>query len=67
MLSISSCHPSSSYEFVKYLRQYVESSLGSVVDEEIRNLTRGDGQHVLAAGQDNLIHSVTCRTRESAE
>ncbi|XP_039980895.1 protein broad-minded isoform X2 [Xiphias gladius] len=55
------------YEIVKYLRQYVESYLGTVVEEETRNLTRGDGQHATGSGHDSLIHAITRRTRESAE
>ncbi|XP_044232280.1 protein broad-minded isoform X3 [Thunnus albacares] len=55
------------YEFVKYLRHYVENSLGTVVEEETKNLTRGDGQHAIGSGHDTLIHAVTRRTRESAE
>uniref|UniRef100_A0A8C3AYS1 Protein broad-minded n=1 Tax=Cyclopterus lumpus TaxID=8103 RepID=A0A8C3AYS1_CYCLU len=55
------------YEFVKYLRQYVESSLGTVVEEETKNLTRGDGQHAVGSGHDTLIHAVTQSTRDSAE
>ncbi|XP_029318719.1 LOW QUALITY PROTEIN: protein broad-minded [Cottoperca gobio] len=55
------------YEFVKYLRQYVESSLGSVVEEETKNSSRGDGQHAIGSGHDTLIHAVTRRTRDSAE
>uniref|UniRef100_A0A3B4WUY0 Protein broad-minded n=1 Tax=Seriola lalandi dorsalis TaxID=1841481 RepID=A0A3B4WUY0_SERLL len=54
------------YEFVKYLRQYVESSLGTVVEEETKILTRGDGQHSVGSGHDTLIHAVTRRTRDSA-
>ncbi|XP_031717290.1 protein broad-minded isoform X3 [Anarrhichthys ocellatus] len=55
------------YEFVKYLRQYVERSLGTVVEEETKNLTRGDGQHAIGSGHDTLIHAVTQSTRDSAE
>lgn len=55
-----------SYEFVKYLRQYVESSLGAVIEEETENFTRGDG-HAIGTGQDTLVHAVTKRTRESAK
>uniref|UniRef100_A0A3Q3WXC1 Protein broad-minded n=1 Tax=Mola mola TaxID=94237 RepID=A0A3Q3WXC1_MOLML len=54
------------YEFVKYLRHYVENSLGTVVEDETKNLTRGDGQHAVGFGHDTLIHAVTRRTRESA-
>ncbi|KAJ0061229.1 hypothetical protein NL108_013523 [Boleophthalmus pectinirostris] len=56
-----------SYEFVKYLRQYMETSLGTVVEEEIKNLTKGDGQHAVGSGHDTVVHSVTQKTRESAE
>uniref|UniRef100_A0A3P9BDK7 Protein broad-minded n=1 Tax=Maylandia zebra TaxID=106582 RepID=A0A3P9BDK7_9CICH len=55
------------YEFVKYLRQYVENALGSVVEEETNNLTREDRQHAIGSGHDTLIHAVTQRTRYSAE
>ncbi|XP_074540670.1 protein broad-minded [Halichoeres trimaculatus] len=55
------------YEFVKYLRQYVESSLGSVVEEETKNLTRGDAQHAVGSSHDTLIHAVTRKTRDSTE
>ncbi|XP_053193388.1 protein broad-minded [Scomber japonicus] len=55
------------YEFVKYLRQYVESSLGAVVEEETKSSTRADGQHAIGSGHDTLIHAVTRRTRESDE
>lgn len=57
----------SSYEFVKYLRQYVENSMGTVVDEEIKNLTRVEGQHAVGAGHDTLIHTVTRGTSDSVE
>lgn len=55
-----------SYEFVKYLRQYVESSLGAVIEEEMESCSRGDG-HGVGSGQDTLVHAVTRRTRESAQ
>ncbi|XP_023203531.1 protein broad-minded isoform X2 [Xiphophorus maculatus] len=54
------------YEFVRYLRQHVESSLGPVVEDELQNLTRG-GQHAVGPGQDTSIHAVTRRTRDSAQ
>uniref|UniRef100_A0A671QM44 Protein broad-minded n=1 Tax=Sinocyclocheilus anshuiensis TaxID=1608454 RepID=A0A671QM44_9TELE len=54
------------YEFVKYLRAYVESSFGTVIEEETENFTRGDG-HAIGPGQDTLVHAVTKRTRESAQ
>ncbi|KAI4802170.1 hypothetical protein KUCAC02_020024 [Chaenocephalus aceratus] len=55
------------YELVKYLRQYVESSLGTVVEEETNYLTRGDGQHAIGSGHDTLIHAITRKSRDSAE
>nr|XP_040016630.1 protein broad-minded isoform X3 [Gasterosteus aculeatus aculeatus] len=55
------------YEFVRYLRQYVESSLGTVVEEETKSLTRGDGQHGIGSGLDTLIHAVIQSTRDSTE
>lgn len=55
-----------SYEFVKYLRQYVESSLGAVIEKETESCSRGDG-HGAGSGQDTLVHAVTNGTRESAQ
>lgn len=55
------------YEFVKYLRQYMEMSLGSVVEEEIKNLTKADGQHAVGSGHDTVVHSVTRKTKDSPE
>ncbi|XP_028254205.1 protein broad-minded [Parambassis ranga] len=55
------------YEFVKYLRQYVEHSLGTVVEEEMKNLSTEDGQHAIGSGHDSLIHGMTQRMRDSAE
>ncbi|XP_047244018.1 protein broad-minded isoform X4 [Girardinichthys multiradiatus] len=54
------------YEFVRYLCQHVDGSLGTVVDDEIQNLTRG-GHHAVGSGHDTLIHVVTRRTRDSAQ
>uniref|UniRef100_A0A3B3CUW4 BROMI N-terminal domain-containing protein n=1 Tax=Oryzias melastigma TaxID=30732 RepID=A0A3B3CUW4_ORYME len=56
-----------SYEFVRYLRQYIESSLGAAVEEEMLNLTLGERQHGTGSGHDALINAVTCRTKDSAE
>nr|DBA26619.1 TPA: hypothetical protein GDO54_010859 [Pyxicephalus adspersus] len=54
------------YELVKYLRHYIKSSLGSVIEEETERCTfaqsQGDG-----SGYDTLVQRVTKRTRESAE
>ncbi|TSP57610.1 Protein broad-minded [Bagarius yarrelli] len=54
------------YEFVKYLRQYVESSLGAVIEEETESCSKEDS-HDIASGQDSLVHAVTSRTRESPQ
>ncbi|XP_062858509.1 protein broad-minded isoform X2 [Trichomycterus rosablanca] len=54
------------YEFVKYLRQYVETSLGAVIEEETERCDRGDG-HGLGSGQESLVHAVTKRTRDSEQ
>lgn len=56
-----------SYDFVKYLRGYVERSLGTVVEDGTKTLLRGDGQHATASRLDALTHAVTQRTRDSAE
>ncbi|XP_026857483.2 protein broad-minded isoform X2 [Electrophorus electricus] len=54
------------YEFVKYLRHYVESTLGAVIEEETESCATGDG-HAIGSAQDTLVHVVTRRTRESAQ
>lgn len=51
---------------MKYLREYVESSLGAVIEEETESFTRGDG-HAVGSGQDTLVHAVTKKTRESTQ
>ncbi|XP_078798719.1 protein broad-minded isoform X3 [Oryzias latipes] len=56
-----------SYEFVRYLRQHIESSLGAAVEEEMLNLTLGEGQHGTGSGHDALINVVACRNKDSAE
>ncbi|KAJ8009026.1 hypothetical protein DPEC_G00084570 [Dallia pectoralis] len=53
------------YEFVKYLRQYVENSLGAVIEEETESCARGG--HAVGSGQDTLVHAVAGKTRESVE
>ncbi|XP_077366165.1 protein broad-minded isoform X2 [Festucalex cinctus] len=55
------------YEFVKHLRQRLETSLGRVVDEELRKLSRDDGPHAVGSGHDALIHAATGRSRASAQ
>lgn len=61
------CHRLCSYEFVKYLRHYVESSLGTVVEDETESLIRGDGQNAIGSRLDASTHGVTQKTRDSAE
>ncbi|CAN9507510.1 unnamed protein product [Ophioblennius macclurei] len=56
------------YNFVKFLRQHVEKSLGSLVEEETKNFARGEAQHAaIGPGHDALVHAVTRRTKDSAE
>ncbi|KAK0148832.1 Protein broad-minded [Merluccius polli] len=50
------------YEFVRYLRQHVDRSLGAVVEAETEH---GAGEDNAGAAHD--IHGVTRRTRDSAE
>ncbi|XP_069827804.1 protein broad-minded [Dendropsophus ebraccatus] len=54
------------YELVKYLRHYIKSSLGSVIDDETESCTyaqsQGDG-----SGYDTLVQRVAKRTRESKD
>ncbi|XP_073428300.1 protein broad-minded isoform X1 [Dendrobates tinctorius] len=54
------------YELVKYLRHYIKSSLGSVIDDETERCTfaqtQGEG-----SGYDTLVQRVTKQTRESKE
>lgn len=66
MLSIISCR-FCSYAFVKYLRRYVESSLGPVVEDETKALIRGDEQHAIGSRLEASTRAVTQKTRDSAE
>lgn len=52
---------------MKYLRGYVESSLGAVVEDETKRLITGDGQHAIDAHLEALTHAVTQKTKDSAE
>ncbi|KAM7171871.1 protein broad-minded isoform 2-T4 [Macrochelys suwanniensis] len=54
------------YEFVKYLRQYICSSLGSVIEEETEKCTSAQNQGE-GSGYDTLVQHVTKKTRESKE
>lgn len=55
-----------SYEFVKYLRQYINSTLGSVIEEETEKCTSAQNQGE-GTGYDTLVQHVTKKTRESKE
>ncbi|XP_061479706.1 protein broad-minded isoform X2 [Rhineura floridana] len=54
------------YEFVKYLRQYISSILGSVIEEETEKCTSAQNQGE-GSGYDTLVQHVTKKTRESNE
>ncbi|XP_078398297.1 protein broad-minded isoform X4 [Cetorhinus maximus] len=54
------------YELVKYLRNYIDSALGSVIEEETEKCTSAEGRS-LGSGQDTLVQQVTRKTRESEE
>ncbi|XP_044866040.1 protein broad-minded isoform X2 [Mauremys mutica] len=54
------------YEFVKYLRQYICSTLGSVIEEETEKCTSAQNQGE-GSGYDTLVQHVTKKTRESKE
>ncbi|XP_077600350.1 protein broad-minded [Stigmatopora nigra] len=55
------------YELVKYLRQRLESTVGCVVDEELRKLSHVDGQHAINLGHDTLVHAATSRSRATTQ
>ncbi|KAM5164077.1 protein broad-minded isoform 3-T3 [Mantella aurantiaca] len=54
------------YELVKYLRHYIKSSLGSVIEDETERCTFAQSQGE-GSGYDTLVQRVTKRTRESKE
>ncbi|XP_063299536.1 protein broad-minded isoform X1 [Pelobates fuscus] len=54
------------YELVKYLRHYIKSSLGSVIEEETEKCTFAQSQGE-GLGYDTLVQRVTKRTRDSKE
>uniref|UniRef100_A0A8C5Q6I6 TBC1 domain family member 32 n=1 Tax=Leptobrachium leishanense TaxID=445787 RepID=A0A8C5Q6I6_9ANUR len=54
------------YELVKYLRNYIKSSLGSVIEEETEKCTFAQSQGE-GLGYDTLVQRVTKRTRETKE
>lgn len=55
-----------SYEFVKYLRQYINNSVGSVIEEETERCTSAQSQGEVS-GYDTLVQHVAKKTRESKE
>ncbi|NXG50618.1 BROMI protein, partial [Psilopogon haemacephalus] len=54
------------YEFVKYLRQYINNSVGSVIEEETEKCTSAPNQGEVS-GYDTLVQQVAKKTRESKE
>ncbi|NXP09457.1 BROMI protein, partial [Thinocorus orbignyianus] len=54
------------YEFVKYLRQYINNAVGSVIEEETGKCTSAQNQGEVF-GYDTLVQHVTKKTRESKE
>ncbi|XP_037699195.1 protein broad-minded isoform X2 [Choloepus didactylus] len=54
------------YEFVKYLRQHICNSLGSMIEEEMEKCT-SDQNHGEEVGYDTVVQHVTKRTQESKE
>lgn len=54
------------YEFVKYLRQYICNTLGSMIEEEMEKCTSGQNQGE-EFGYDTVVQHVTKRTQESKE
>ncbi|XP_036623758.1 protein broad-minded isoform X4 [Trichosurus vulpecula] len=54
------------YEFVKYLRQYIYSTLGAMIEEEMEKCTSDQNQGE-GPGYDTLVQHVTKVTQESKE
>ncbi|XP_029079847.1 protein broad-minded isoform X6 [Monodon monoceros] len=54
------------YEFVKYLRQYICNTLGSMIEEEIEKWTSDQNQGE-EFGYDTVVQHVTKTTQESKE
>lgn len=55
-----------SYEFVKYLRQHICNTLGSMIEEEMEKWTSDQNQGE-ESGYDTVVQHVTKRTQESKE
>ncbi|PNJ29993.1 TBC1D32 isoform 3 [Pongo abelii] len=54
------------YEFVKYLRQHIGNTLGSMIEEEMEKCTSDQNQGE-ECGCDTVVQQVTKRTQESKE
>ncbi|XP_064146428.1 protein broad-minded isoform X4 [Loxodonta africana] len=54
------------YEFVKYLRQYICNTLGSMIEEEMEKCTSDQNQGE-ESGYDTVVQHVTKKTQESKE
>ncbi|KAG8510925.1 Protein broad-minded, partial [Galemys pyrenaicus] len=54
------------YEFVKYLRQHICNTLGSMIEEEMEKWTSNQNQGE-ESGYDTVVQHVTKRTQESKE
>uniref|UniRef100_G1QBG2 BROMI N-terminal domain-containing protein n=2 Tax=Myotis lucifugus TaxID=59463 RepID=G1QBG2_MYOLU len=54
------------YEFVKYLRQHICNTLGSMIEEEMEKWTSDQNQGE-ESGYDTVVQHVTKRTQESKE
>ncbi|KAM8787961.1 protein broad-minded [Rhynchonycteris naso] len=54
------------YEFVKYLREHICNTLGSMIEEEMEKWT-ADQNQVEESGYDTVVQHVTKRTQESKE
>ncbi|XP_042525329.1 protein broad-minded [Dipodomys spectabilis] len=54
------------YEFVKYLRQHICNTLGSMIEEEMESCISDHNQGV-ESGYDTVVQYVTKRTQESKE
>ncbi|XP_045654529.1 protein broad-minded isoform X2 [Ursus americanus] len=54
------------YEFVKYLRQHICNTLGSMIEEEMEKWTSDQNQDE-ECGYDTVVQHVTKRTQESKE
>uniref|UniRef100_A0A672TMF3 Protein broad-minded n=1 Tax=Strigops habroptila TaxID=2489341 RepID=A0A672TMF3_STRHB len=54
------------YEFVKYLRKYINNTVGSVIEEETEKYISAQSQGEVS-GYDTLVQHVSKKTRESKE